>query len=55
VLRGTELSGANLQGADLRGAEGITAVQVCSAANLHETQMDENLRQNVAILCGNLQ
>ena len=53
VLRGTDLSGANLQGADLRGAEGLTATQVCSAANLRETQMDENLRQDVATLCGN--
>jgi uncharacterized protein YjbI with pentapeptide repeats len=55
VLRGTDLSGANLQGADLRGAEGLTAVQVCTASNLRETQMDENLRQNVASICGNLQ
>jgi uncharacterized protein YjbI with pentapeptide repeats len=55
VLRGTDLSGANLQGADLRGAEGLTPAQVCSAANLGETQMDESLRQNVASLCGNLQ
>ena len=38
VLRGTNLSGANLQGADLRGAEGLTAAQVCSAANLRGTQ-----------------
>ncbi len=54
VLRGTDLGGANLQGADLRGAEGLTATQVCSAANLRETQMDENLRQDVAALCGNM-
>ena len=53
VLRGTDLSGANLQGADLRGAEGLTAAQICSAANLHEVQLDENLKQEVAILCAN--
>jgi uncharacterized protein YjbI with pentapeptide repeats len=54
VLRGTDLGGANLQGADLRGAEGLTATQICSAANLHETQMDENLQQDVASRCGNM-
>ena len=54
VLRGTNLGGANLQGADLRGAEGLTAAQVCSAANLREAQMNENLRQDVASLCGNM-
>jgi uncharacterized protein YjbI with pentapeptide repeats len=54
VLRGTDLGGANLQGADLRGAEGLTAAQVCSAVNLRETQMDDNLRQDVAILCGSV-
>jgi uncharacterized protein YjbI with pentapeptide repeats len=53
VLRGTDLGGANLQGADLRGAEGLTATQVCSAASLWETQMDENLQLDVAALCGN--
>jgi uncharacterized protein YjbI with pentapeptide repeats len=54
VLRGTDLIGANLQGADLRGAEGLTATQICSSANLHETQMDENLQVAVASLCGNM-
>ena len=53
VLRGTDLSGANLQGADLREAEGLTATQVCSAANLRQAQMDENLLLDVATLCGN--
>jgi uncharacterized protein YjbI with pentapeptide repeats len=53
VLRGTDLGGANLHGADLRGAEGLTATQVCSSASLWETQMDENLLQDVASLCGN--
>ena len=54
VLRGTNLGGANLQGADLRGAEGLTAAQVCSASNLRDAQMDENLRQDVTNLCGNM-
>ena len=53
VLRGTNLAGTNLEGADLRGAEGLTATQVCSASTLLETQMDENLRQEVGSLCGN--
>jgi uncharacterized protein YjbI with pentapeptide repeats len=52
VLRGTDFSGANLRGADLRGAEGLTATQICSAANQRDTQMDDNLRQAVASLCG---
>jgi uncharacterized protein YjbI with pentapeptide repeats len=54
VLRGTDLSGANLRGADLRGAEGLTVTQVCSAANLRETQMDATLQTDVATLCGNM-
>ena len=54
VLRGTDLGGANLQGADLRGAEGLTAAQVCSAANIRGTQMDENLQLDIASLCGNM-
>lgn len=54
VLRGTDLTGANLQGADLRGAEGMTPGQICSAVNLRDTQMDENLRLDVTALCGNM-
>jgi uncharacterized protein YjbI with pentapeptide repeats len=53
VLRGTDLGGANLQGADLRGAEGLTATQICSSANLHGIQMDENLQMDVTTVCGN--
>lgn len=52
VLRGADLSGANLRGADLRNAEGLAATQVCSAASLWQTQMDENLQKDVAALCG---
>src|SRR5216683_198015 len=54
VLRGTDLGGANLRNADLRGAEGLTPTQVCSAANLRGTQMDDNLLQDVTGLCGNM-
>ncbi len=54
VLRGADLAGANLQGADLRGTEGLTATQVCAAANLRGTQMDESLGQDVTSLCGSL-
>lgn len=54
VLRSADLSGASLQGADLRGALGLTAKQVCAAVNLREAQMDENLQQDVASLCGNM-
>jgi uncharacterized protein YjbI with pentapeptide repeats len=53
VLSGTDLTGANLHGADLRGAVGLTATQVCSAASLWETQMDDNLQQSITALCGN--
>jgi uncharacterized protein YjbI with pentapeptide repeats len=54
VLRGADLGGANLQGADLRGAEGLTATQVCSAANLRGVLMDDNLGQTIATLCPNM-
>ena len=54
VLRGADIGGANLQGADLRGAEGLTATQVCSAANLRGALMDDNLGQNVTALCASM-
>jgi len=54
VLRGADLGGAFLQGADLRGAVGLTAPQICLATGLRETQMDQNLLQDVASLCGNM-
>jgi uncharacterized protein YjbI with pentapeptide repeats len=53
VLRGTDLGGVNFQDADLRGAEGLTAIQLCSAANLRGAQLDDNLAQLVAPLCWN--
>jgi uncharacterized protein YjbI with pentapeptide repeats len=52
-LAGAALNGANLQGADLRGALGLSAMQVCSAANIGQIQLDETLRQAVATECGN--
>ncbi|MBZ5701565.1 MAG: pentapeptide repeat-containing protein [Acidobacteriia bacterium] len=52
VLREALLDGANLDGADLRGALGLTAAQVCSAANWRAAQMDEALRLEVEHRCG---
>jgi len=54
VLREALLDGANLDGADLRGALGLTAAQICSAANWRGAQMDEVLRQEVEHRCGDL-
>jgi len=53
ILRGTDLTGANLQGANLKGAVGVTASQICSAGNLGQVQLDENLQIDVQVLCGN--
>jgi uncharacterized protein YjbI with pentapeptide repeats len=53
ILRGADISGANLQGADLRGAVGLTANQICSAANRAQAQLDDNLRRDVDSLCAN--
>lgn len=52
VMQGVDLSGANLQGADLRGAVGITAAQICSAANFSQAQFDESLRSGIDAMCG---
>jgi len=54
VLRGANLSGASLQGADLRGAVGLTVRQLCSAANLRDAQLDENLPPDLATSCAGL-
>jgi len=51
-LAGAALNGANLQGADLRGALGVSAMQVCSAAERGQVQLDETLRQGVETECG---
>jgi len=53
ILRGADMSGANIQGADLRGAVGLTANQICSAANRAQAQLDDNLRRDVDSLCAN--
>lgn len=53
ILRDANLSGANLQGANLRGAVGLTANQICSAANFAQIQLDENLQGETQTLCGN--
>ncbi len=52
ILRGAELTGANLDGADLRGALGLTAEQVCSAANWRGALLDPQFRQEVDSRCG---
>lgn len=51
VLQGADFTGANLQGADLRGAVGVTAAQICAAANLFGAQMDDSLQQDVSNVC----
>jgi uncharacterized protein YjbI with pentapeptide repeats len=52
ILRGAELERANLDGADLRGALGLTAEQVCSAANWRGALMDPQVRQEAESRCG---
>jgi len=54
ILRGADIRGANLQGADLRGAVGLTANQICSAANRAQVQLDDNLHRDVDSLCANI-
>jgi len=51
VLNEADLRGADLQGADLRGAQGIDASKLCSAANLHQAQLDDAIDQTVAAQC----
>ena len=46
-LAGAAFNGANLQGADLRGALGLSAMQVCSAAERDQVQLDEALQHDV--------
>jgi uncharacterized protein YjbI with pentapeptide repeats len=50
-LTGAALNGANLHGADLRGASGLSATQVCSAAEIGQIQLDDALRQDVEAEC----
>jgi uncharacterized protein YjbI with pentapeptide repeats len=54
-LAGAALNGANLQGADLRGALGVSAMQVCSAAEIGQILLDDTLRQGVETECGGKQ
>jgi uncharacterized protein YjbI with pentapeptide repeats len=51
VLNGADLSGANLQGADLRGVSGLSAGQVCTAANARQAQLDDALATEVTARC----
>jgi len=51
VLSGADLAGANLQNADLRGVVGLSAMQICAAANAHQTQLDDSLATDVSARC----
>jgi uncharacterized protein YjbI with pentapeptide repeats len=51
VLSGADLSGANLQNADLRGVVGLSAGQVCAAANARQAQLDDALATEVGARC----
>src|SRR5260370_14333680 len=48
VLSGADFSGANLQNADLRGVVGLTAAQICAAANARQAQLDDTLAAEVS-------
>src|SRR6266568_7722631 len=52
VLSGTDFSGANLQNADLRGVVGLSASQICAAANARQAQLDDALAADVSAKCG---
>jgi uncharacterized protein YjbI with pentapeptide repeats len=52
VLSGADLGGANLQNADLRGVVGLSAAQLCAAANPRQAQLDDALATEVAAQCG---
>lgn len=51
VLSGADLSGANLQNADLRGVVGLSAAQICAAANARQAQLDDGLATEVGARC----
>jgi uncharacterized protein YjbI with pentapeptide repeats len=52
ILRGTHMDGTNLEGVDLRSAVGLTAAQVCSAANGKKAILDPVFRLEVEASCG---
>jgi uncharacterized protein YjbI with pentapeptide repeats len=52
ILRGADFTGANLQDANLLGAVGVTAAQICSAANLTGIQLDDAQQAEAQALCG---
>jgi uncharacterized protein YjbI with pentapeptide repeats len=54
VLSGADLSGANLQNADLRGVVGLSAGQICAAANAKQAQLDDALAAEVGARCSAL-
>jgi len=51
VLSGADLAGANLQNADLRGVVGLSATQICAAANAHQAQLDDSLATDLSARC----
>ena len=51
VLSGADLNGANLQNADLRGVVGLSAGQICAAANARQAQLDDALATEVGARC----
>lgn len=51
VLSGADFTGANLQNADLRGVVGLSAAQVCAAANARQAQLDDALATEVGAHC----
>ncbi|GAC1679860.1 MAG: hypothetical protein PVS2B2_17860 [Candidatus Acidiferrum sp.] len=51
ILRGAQMMGANLEGVDLRAAVGLTAAQVCSAANGKNAILDPVFRLEVEASC----
>jgi uncharacterized protein YjbI with pentapeptide repeats len=51
ILRGTHLDGTNLEGVDLRSVVGLTAMQVCSAANGKKAVIDPAFRLEVEASC----
>jgi uncharacterized protein YjbI with pentapeptide repeats len=51
VLSGADFGGANLRNADLRGVVGSSASQLCAAADLRQTRLDDALATEVSAQC----